>query len=64
MISKHECGLLCGGDFERMRENVRLMMTTPSLYAAKSANCLQYVKTHHDKNNIIKEFEDVLLSVC
>jgi len=64
MISKHECGLLCDGDFERLKENVRLLMTTPSFYAARSANCLQYIKTHHDKDKIIKEFEDVLVSVC
>ncbi len=60
ILSRHGCGLWCDEDFERLKENVRQLMTMPSLYAETSARCLEYVRTYHDKDKIIAQYEDVL----
>lgn len=62
MLSQHGCGLLCEGDFERLKESVRQLMTGSSLYADMGARCLEYVHTYHDKEKVIKEYEKAILA--
>lgn len=62
MLSKHGCGLLCTGDFERLKENVCRFMTVSSLYEEASAHCLEYVRTYHDKDKIMTQYESTLIS--
>jgi len=66
MLSQYGCGITCGGDFERFVQGVQRLMTDETLYNQTSAASLNYVRTYHDKDIIIpqyeKELQDVLLS--
>lgn len=57
LLSRHGCGFVCGGDFEAFVENVRRLMMDVSLYAKMSAAILEYVRTHHDKDVVITQYE-------
>jgi glycosyltransferase involved in cell wall biosynthesis len=63
MLSRHGCGLLCAGDFDCLQEQVRRLMTISTLYADTSAKCIEYVRTHHDKDKIVPQFETLLMSL-
>ncbi len=57
MLSKHECGITCGGNFERFVESVQRMMRDNDLYVKTSNAVLNYVHTYHDKEIIISQYE-------
>ena len=60
MLSQHGCGRLGDRDPVRMTSHVRALMTTPTLYAQVSARCREYVRTHHDKDRIGREYARLL----
>jgi len=57
MLSKHGCGITCGGDFERFVGSVQRMMRENDLYVKTSNAVLNYVRTYHDKEVIISQYE-------
>jgi len=63
MLSQHGCGVSCHDDLELLVKNVCLFMTNPGRYAAASACCLDYIRTYHDKDKIIPQYENALASL-
>lgn len=63
MLSQHECGISCGGDFEKFNSHVRVLLADDSLYARFSQKSLAYLRNFHDKDMIIPMYEKVLDSV-
>jgi glycosyltransferase involved in cell wall biosynthesis len=63
VISRHGCGLLCEGDFEKLKQNLHLLMTNAQFYEETSSRCTEYVAANHDKSKIISEYESVLNSI-
>jgi len=63
MLSQHGCGQQCDDDLDRLKETVRLLMHDTQLYAQTSARCLDYVRTYHDKEKIISQYEKALEGV-
>jgi glycosyltransferase involved in cell wall biosynthesis len=60
MLAEHCSGLVCGGDFEKLKANVSAVMTDDALYDQLGRQALAYVHAHHDKNVIIPKYEQVL----
>lgn len=63
MLSRYGCGVSCNDDIKRLEKNVRLFMTDSELYAQASNRCLDYVRTYHDKDKIIPQYEQALISL-
>jgi glycosyltransferase involved in cell wall biosynthesis len=63
IISKHRCGLFCDGEFERLKEKVRSLMEVPEFYRELSDNGIEYVRTYHDKDELIGAYEQAIVSV-
>jgi len=63
MLSQHGCGITCGGDFERFVESVRRLMADADLYAKMSVAVLHYVRTYHDKDIVIAQYEKAFREV-
>jgi glycosyltransferase involved in cell wall biosynthesis len=62
MLSQHGGGLVCGDDFGRLEENVRRLMTDNGLCEKLGRNAQVYVRKHHAKDTIIREYEQALSS--
>jgi glycosyltransferase involved in cell wall biosynthesis len=63
MLLRHGCGLTCNDDINLLEKNVRLLMTDSAQYAEASACCLDYVRTYHDKDKIIPQYEKALAAL-
>jgi len=63
MLSRYNCGITCGGAFERFVESVQRLMTDNDLYAKIGTACLNYVRTYHDANIVIEQYENVFREV-
>jgi glycosyltransferase involved in cell wall biosynthesis len=63
ILSQHGCGIACDGDFERFVESVRRLMKDDDLYMQMSLSALHYVRTYHDKDIIIAQFEKAFREV-
>ncbi len=63
MLSQYGCGQQCDGDLDHLKEKVRLLMHDTQLYAQTSARSLDYVRTFHDKEKIISQYEKALAEV-
>ncbi len=63
MLSQRGGGVTCGGDFERFVESVRQLMTDEDEYAKRSAAALTYVRTYHDKEVVVAQFEKAFREV-
>ena len=63
MLSKHGCGTTCSDDLSIMGEIIQQFMTESDLYHRASKKCLQYVKTYHDKEIIVSQYEEALISL-
>lgn len=63
MLSQHGCGITCGDDFERFVEGVRGLIKDDDLYAKMSAGALNYVRTYHDKDMVIAQYEKAFREV-
>jgi glycosyltransferase involved in cell wall biosynthesis len=59
LLTRHGCGLFCGGSMSELKEGLEKLMTDAELYARLSSNILSYVQIKHDKNRIIPEYERV-----
>jgi glycosyltransferase involved in cell wall biosynthesis len=57
MLSRHGCGITCGGDFEHLVEGAQRLLTDNDLYTTTSAAALHYVRTYHDKDIVIEQYE-------
>jgi glycosyltransferase involved in cell wall biosynthesis len=63
MLSRYSCGMSCNDDLELLEKAIRLFMTTPERYAEASACCLDYIRTYHDKDKIIPQYENALATL-
>jgi glycosyltransferase involved in cell wall biosynthesis len=67
MLSEHGSGIVCGGNFECFVKSVQHLITDSDLYTKISAGALNYVRTYHDKDIVIaqyeKAFREVLLPI-
>lgn len=63
MLSQHGCGVSCNDELELLAKNIRLFMTNPERYVEASSCCLDYVRTYHDKDKIIPQYENALVSL-
>ncbi len=63
MISKHGCGLLCGGDFARLAEGVSLLMPDKDRRARVGAHCRAYLARHHDKDELVPKYREAILKL-
>jgi hypothetical protein len=63
MLAQHGCGLVCEGDFIKMVLNVRNLMADNVLYERISRQSINYVRAYHDKDKVIQDYEQALLSV-
>lgn len=63
MLSLHRGGITCGGDFELFTRNVRLLMENNALYSKLSANAFNYVRAFHEKEIVIKQYANALMSI-
>jgi len=63
MLSQHGAGLVCGDDFGRLEENVRRLMTDNGLCEELGRNAQVYVREHHEKDAIIRKYEQVFNTV-
>ena len=63
MLSQHGCGVSCNDDLEFFVQTVRSFMTNPERYVGASTCCLDYVRTYHDKDKIIPQYENALASL-
>ena len=57
MLSQHGCGVTCGGDFEILVQSVQRILADERLYSATCQAVLVYVKTQHDKELVISQYE-------
>jgi len=48
---------------ELLAQTVRVFMTDTERYAAASTCCVNYVRTYHDKDKIIPQYEHALASL-
>lgn len=62
MLTEHDCGRYCKGDFETMKSALAELMTK-SVHDRLGANGLEYVHKYHDKTIIGRQFEETLLSL-
>jgi glycosyltransferase involved in cell wall biosynthesis len=60
MIAGHGCGLECGGDFDKLVDNVCRLMSDADLYSRASANIRAYIAKHHDKDALVPKYRDVI----
>ena len=63
MLSEHHCGLVSGNDLNQCEQNVRRLMRGDTMYAELSQNSLQYVRTYHNKDEIVQKYEQALEAV-
>lgn len=63
MLSQHGCGFACGEDFDLFTESTSRLMGNKTLYSKTSASCLEYVRTFHDKEIIMDQYEEVFRKV-
>ncbi|MBZ5497075.1 MAG: glycosyltransferase family 4 protein [Acidobacteriia bacterium] len=63
MFSEHGCGLVSGGDFDRLVENVSLLMSDERRYGQAGANCKTYLAGHHDKDVLIPKYREAMLNL-
>ncbi len=63
MLSQHACGLVCNGDFEALKENVRALMMDDGRRSMFGEKALAYVREFHDKDVILPKYEQALFSV-
>jgi glycosyltransferase involved in cell wall biosynthesis len=59
MLTQHGCGITCGGDFELFVESVQRLLADNELCAKMSKIALHYVRTYHDKDIVIAQYEKV-----
>lgn len=57
MLSKHNCGLVCGDNFEDLKKGVKLLMEDQLFYEQTSQASLVYIRKYHDKDVIIPQYE-------
>ncbi|MBI5353114.1 MAG: glycosyltransferase family 4 protein [Chloroflexi bacterium] len=63
MLSRHGCGITCGGDFDLFVNSVCSLLNDDALYARMSSSILQYVREHHDKDAVITQYENVIRKI-
>ncbi len=63
MLSQHGSGLACGDNFEKLKENIRLLMVDNALYDSLGRKAQDYVREHHEKEMIIGKYEQVLSAI-
>ena len=63
MLSQHNCGVVCGDDFEVFKQTIQSLMANSQLHESYSKQSLDYVKKNHDKDIIIPQYEKVLLEL-
>lgn len=64
MLSKYNCGYVCGGDLGQMSRDIITLMNMPSKYKEKSDSCLKYVRQFHAKEQIIDQYARMLTSLA
>ncbi len=62
ILTRYGCGLTSNDDIGQLERNVRLLLNDHDLYARFSADCIEYVREHHDKALIVPRLEDALLA--
>ncbi|MFM8319547.1 MAG: glycosyltransferase family 4 protein, partial [Chloroflexota bacterium] len=62
MLTQHNCGLLCGGDLQRLESHLRNLMTDDALHGQLGTNLHAYVQEHHDQHKIIAQVEAIFRS--
>ncbi len=55
-LEKEQCGICVNGDFEKLAEQVHLMMTNRG-YESLGANARKYVENHHNIELIINDYK-------
>lgn len=63
MLSKYGCGLVSGDSLEELENSIRRLVGDHALYDATEKEALTYIRQHHDKESIAKEFENALHSI-
>ena len=63
MLTTHGCGLVSGGDFDRMVEDVVRLMSDERRYGEASACCRTYLAGHHDKEVLVPKYRQALLNL-
>lgn len=65
MLSEYNSGMVCGGDADRMRQAILVLMNQPEQYRSKSESGREYVRRFHAKEKIIEQYAEVMTSlVC
>jgi glycosyltransferase involved in cell wall biosynthesis len=60
-LSEYECGLVCGDDFEKMKESVKKILDNEEYYEKLSNNAKEYFVKNHDIEKNIIEWKKYLL---
>lgn len=60
MLSRHGCGVTCNDDVDSMINNIHEFMTKTDRYQEASHNCQTYVRAYHDKNLVIRDYEQAI----
>jgi glycosyltransferase involved in cell wall biosynthesis len=63
ILSRHGCGVVCRGDLEEMIEKVGTLMADSELCARLGRQAQEYVQRVHDKDRIVPQYEEALMSV-
>lgn len=63
MLSEQGCGLVSGGDFERLVQDVSLLMSDISRCRQIAGRSRTYLTGHHDKSMLIPKYREAMLGL-
>lgn len=61
-IFKYECGLCCGGDFNKLVENLKYMLSE-NRYVNYGKNARKYAEQNHDIKKITEQYKNLFISL-
>lgn len=63
VITNHKCGIVCNNCYNKMVNNLKLLLTNQDLYNKLSENALRYAKEHHDIDKISMKWINLLIKL-